>query len=200
MNRCVVSIFAILMAIVFTAGGCDSKHERAGVRYTGGYTGWGNRAPDASNVRKPGQKRKPTIQDVIRDAKNGNPKAQYILFRCLLNGKGLAKNELEAVKWCHQSAKRKFPPAQFAMGYIFENGIAVKKDYSKAYYWYVEASISCYPGANEAADRMEEIVNDIEDEKIDRMIRESAEELEWREFKEQEEMDKILYPSLYNDD
>ena len=182
MNKYLIPMFAILMAIVFTAGGCDSKRERANFRPIG---------DRSSNKTKPSAPNQQTnISEIIQKAKDGDAQAQFLLYQCYLDGKGVPQNTNEAVNWCFKSAKQGYPPAQNAMGIIFEKGIGgVEQNYNNALKWYSLAARANYPGAQESVTRLSlpadmENINGLTEE-TDRVFREIEEAERNREIDEQ---------------
>lgn len=71
-------------------------------------------------------------------AQNGDAEAQYNLsFYLWLGGQGVVPDHAESKKWLQKSADNGFAAAQEAIGGGFENGQAVKQDYTEAYFWYL---------------------------------------------------------------
>jgi TPR repeat protein len=52
------------------------------------------------------------------------------------DGKGVPKNDKEAIKWYRLAAEQKYGPAQTALGFMYESGRGVPKDYDEAVKWY----------------------------------------------------------------
>eukprot|EP00927_Polykrikos_kofoidii_P005593 TRINITY_DN12216_c1_g1_i2.p1 TRINITY_DN12216_c1_g1~~TRINITY_DN12216_c1_g1_i2.p1 ORF type:complete len:510 (+),score=41.77 TRINITY_DN12216_c1_g1_i2:29-1531(+) len=72
-------------------------------------------------------------------AKSGNPVAQYIQSRRLLNG---GKSKDQAAKWLYRAAKQGFSRAQNALGDAYEHGMGVKPNRTKAKNWYKKAAVA----------------------------------------------------------
>jgi len=51
-------------------------------------------------------------------------------------GKGITKNESQAVKWYEESAKLHYPKAQYNLAVMYLYGRGVEKDKSKAKFWF----------------------------------------------------------------
>jgi hypothetical protein len=57
-----------------------------------------------------------------------------------MNGRGVAKDPVEAVKWYHKAAEQGYANSQFILGVCFENGQSVAKDPIEAAKWYRKAA------------------------------------------------------------
>ena len=73
-------------------------------------------------------------------AEKGNADAQCNLGYCYIQGKGVKKNESEAVRWYTLSAKQGNANAQYNLGICYENGRGVEKNESEAVRWYTLAA------------------------------------------------------------
>jgi hypothetical protein len=69
-------------------------------------------------------------------AAKGEAWAQYFLGLSYMNGEGVAKNGLEAVKWFRLAAAQGYASAQFNLGHMYSNGEGVKQDHFEAVRWY----------------------------------------------------------------
>ena len=47
------------------------------------------------------------------------PEAQYNLGVCYAKGQGVAKDEVEAVKWYRKAAEQNYAEAQYDLGYCY---------------------------------------------------------------------------------
>ena len=54
---------------------------------------------------------------------------------CKPDGEGMAKDQVEAVKWFRKAAEQNYAPAQNNLGVCFYNGDGVAKDWVEAYKW-----------------------------------------------------------------
>jgi TPR repeat protein len=97
-------------------------------------------APEAAPV--PGK-----FQEYKANAERGDAEAQFKLGFCYDEGRGVAKDYAEAVKWYRKAAEQNFAPAQFNLGYCYANGQGVAKDYVKAVKWYRKAAEQNYTPA-----------------------------------------------------
>ena len=79
---------------------------------------------------------KNTFEGYKARAERGDPVAQYNLGVCYRNGEGVAKDQVEAVKWCRKAAEQGLANAQSNLGFHYANGEGVAKDEVEAYaYW-----------------------------------------------------------------
>jgi hypothetical protein len=69
-------------------------------------------------------------------AKQGVAAAQAMLGYMYRDGKGVAKDEKEAVKWFHILAEQGYPTAQFMLGKMYREGRGVLQDYKEASKWF----------------------------------------------------------------
>jgi localization factor PodJL len=73
-------------------------------------------------------------------ALKGDPSAAYEVGLRFAEGKGIAANYDEAVKWFDRAAQAGVVPAIFRLGTFYEKGLAVKKDVDIARRYYVQAA------------------------------------------------------------
>ena len=72
-------------------------------------------------------------------AEQGDAGAQHNLGWMYGNGKGVLKDDKQAVKWYQKAADQGFAKAQFNLGGMYAYGEGVLKDLSKAKYWIKKA-------------------------------------------------------------
>jgi hypothetical protein len=70
-----------------------------------------------------------------RDAMRGDVQAQYDLARTLECGRGVKRNEADALKWLRKAADQGHVDAQGALGWKYMTGIGVSRDDSVAFQW-----------------------------------------------------------------
>jgi TPR repeat protein len=70
----------------------------------------------------------------------GNVDAQYKLASLHSSGKGVKKNDAEAVKWYRRVAEQKDARGQSMLGVMYTNARGVKRDYDKAIVWFQKAA------------------------------------------------------------
>jgi TPR repeat protein len=80
-------------------------------------------------------------------AGQGGPAAQFRLGLAYEEGRGVAKDPAEAVKWYRQAAEQNYPPAQYSLGLCFDEGRGVAKDSVAAMKWYRQAAEQNHPHA-----------------------------------------------------
>ncbi len=80
-------------------------------------------------------------------AEKGEVSAQYFLGLMYANGQGVAKDEVEAVKWYRKAADQGFARAQFNLGVMYADGRGVAKDEVEAVKWYRKAADQGNAGA-----------------------------------------------------
>jgi TPR repeat protein len=86
------------------------------------------------------QSPKSPFEEVRAKAEAGDAKAQYDLAVCYYAGQGVAKNEVEAVKWYRKAAEQNLAGAQFNLGVCYGLGEGVPKDEVEAVKWYRKAA------------------------------------------------------------
>ena len=69
-------------------------------------------------------------------AEQGDAKAQCVIGDCYAYGEGVAKDEVEAVKWYRKTAEQGHAIAQFNLGIGYDNGTGVEKDEVEAVKWF----------------------------------------------------------------
>ncbi len=69
-------------------------------------------------------------------AANGDPSASFEVAARYAEGKGVAQNFEEAVKWYGKSAGKGFALAQYRLATLYERGFGVTQDFARAKIWY----------------------------------------------------------------
>ena len=80
-----------------------------------------------------------SFQETKIKAEKGIAPAQANLGFLYANGRGVPKDEAEALKWYRKAADQGYAPAQFNLGVSYANGQGVPKDEAEAYKWYLLA-------------------------------------------------------------
>lgn len=80
-------------------------------------------------------------------ASNGDTTAQLELASRYLYGRGVNKDENEAIQWLAMAAQAGNPTAQNRLGLLYATGQAVQKDPTQAVYWYTLAAEQNHPTA-----------------------------------------------------
>ncbi|MDA0228653.1 MAG: tetratricopeptide repeat protein [Proteobacteria bacterium] len=68
-------------------------------------------------------------------AEQGDAKAQYNLGVIYANGKGVPKNDIEAIRWYREAAAQGHAGGQFGLGSGYFLGRGVPENYVQAYMW-----------------------------------------------------------------
>jgi len=76
------------------------------------------------------------VETLLQSARRGDAKSQHQLAALHQNGKGVKKDEKEAVSWLMKAANQGDSSAQNQMGIRYEEGRGVEKDPKKAFFWY----------------------------------------------------------------
>lgn len=81
-----------------------------------------------------------TVAEYHKAAEQGDIKAQLKLAVAYKNGKGIAKDEVQAALWFRKAAEKGNVLAQDMLGYLYANGKGVAKDKAQAAFWYRKAA------------------------------------------------------------
>ena len=77
---------------------------------------------------------------IKQQAEQGSAMAQISLGSCYEQGKGVARNYQESVKWYRKSAEQGCAIGQGMLGYCYYNGTGVAQDYAEAVKWFRKAA------------------------------------------------------------
>jgi TPR repeat protein len=80
------------------------------------------------------------IEEVKAKAEAGDAESQVELGRRYDKGEGVAKNQVEAVKWYRKAAEQNFAWAQYNLGGCYLRGQGVADDLVEAYKWLLLAT------------------------------------------------------------
>jgi uncharacterized protein len=83
---------------------------------------------------------KTAFKEFRLSAQQGNVNAQFFTGWMYANGKGVLKNEKEAVKWIRKAAENGFAIAQTSLGVKYFNGEGVLKNEKEAVKWFSKAA------------------------------------------------------------
>jgi TPR repeat protein len=103
------------------------------------------------------------IDEVKAKAEAGDAKSQVELGRRYDKGEGVAKDQVEAVKWYRKAAEQNFAPAQYNLNVCYYNGEGVAKDYVEAYEWLL---LAARQGDEDAKKNMTELESKLTPEQI----------------------------------
>lgn len=88
------------------------------------------------------------ITNLIDDAKNGNPRAQYNLGVCYHSGRdGIEQDYEQAAMWYQKAAEQGHVRASFYLGVLYQNGKGAEQNYKKATELFMNAAESGYDKA-----------------------------------------------------
>lgn len=80
-------------------------------------------------------------------AEQGHSRAQYLVGSMYDEGKGIKKDDFEAVKWLQKAAQGLNPKAQYDLAIMFKEGRGVKQDNFEAVKWFQKAAEYGMPDA-----------------------------------------------------
>src|SRR3989442_733325 len=80
------------------------------------------------------------LAEIRAEAEKGDAAAQFNLGACYVKGEGVAKDEMEAVKWYRKAAEQNHALAQYNLGVCYAFGKGVAKDAMEAVNWYRKAA------------------------------------------------------------
>ena len=89
---------------------------------------WYRKAADGVSYRR--------LSSRISRSSQGYVKAQYNLGLMYDNGRGVSKNDAEAVKWYKKAAEQGYADAQSDLGFMYVYGDGVPESHIKAYVWW----------------------------------------------------------------
>ena len=80
------------------------------------------------------------LEELRRDAANGDPVAQYNLGERYAEGKGVDQDAVEAVKWYRKASDQGAALGDYGLGNAYEHGAGVPQDQMRAAEWYRKAA------------------------------------------------------------
>lgn len=75
----------------------------------------------------------------IKEARIGDPAAQYDVALMYANGVGVGKNVAQAFAWAKAAAEKGHTAAQYLLGSAYSGGLGTAKDEQKAFSWFIKA-------------------------------------------------------------
>jgi TPR repeat protein len=82
----------------------------------------------------------PLFEQNRADAEKGSANAQAYLGYCYLEGIGVARDDVEAVRWLRKAAEQNHASAQCNLGFCYDTGQGVAKDKVEAVKWHRKAA------------------------------------------------------------
>ena len=80
------------------------------------------------------------ITELRTQAEQGDAATQYLLGWRYINGRGVEKDDVEAVRWWTQAADQGNLSAQLTLAVRYDNGEGVAQDQAEAVRWYLQAA------------------------------------------------------------
>src|SRR6266487_1342423 len=80
------------------------------------------------------------IEEVKAKAEAGDAESEVELGLRYEHGKGVAKDQAEAVKWYRKAAEQNLAAAQYNLGVCYDKGAGVAIDHTEAAKWYRKAA------------------------------------------------------------
>jgi uncharacterized protein len=80
----------------------------------------------------------------------GHPASQYALGVMAMRGQGMRKQPEQGLRWLLAAAKKRYAPAEAALGDLYWNGDIVRRDRTRAIMWYLLARSTTRPGEQPA--------------------------------------------------
>jgi TPR repeat protein len=74
------------------------------------------------------------------EAGAGDADSEFQLGLCYVNGEGVPRDFVNAVKWFRKAAEQNYAQAQYNLGVSYAKGEGVAKDYVEAYTWWFLAA------------------------------------------------------------
>lgn len=152
------------------------------------------------------------IDEIKKKATEGNSHAIFLLALEYLMGANVERNFTEALALLESAASKEFPPANFALGVMYGNGLGVPQDFKKAYDYFDLATIGGFSEAKEFSSH-EEPNSTLFEKALDFLMlnnefspmsmtdaipRENAGKSKTREFKEYTPSNSVLTESKYD--
>jgi uncharacterized protein len=78
---------------------------------------------------------------LMENAREGNPRYQWLLANAYRTGVGAPQNYGEAVRWFKAAAGQNLADAEVALAYLYERGLGIKRDYKAAVHYYQAAAL-----------------------------------------------------------
>ena len=114
----------------------------------------------------------PMVAEWRKKAEAGDANAQFNLGLMYENGRGVPKDDAEALKWWRKAADQGFAEAQYNLGLLYYNGEGVPKDLVQAHVWWNIAGAKGHEDAKNDLAIVEEEMTDSQKEKAMGLARE----------------------------
>jgi TPR repeat protein len=91
----------------------------------------------------------------------GHPASQYALGVMAMRGQGMRKQPEQGLRWLLAAAKKRYAPAEAALGDLYWQGDIVRRDRTRAVMWYLLARSTTRQGdAPEIYDRLDKMLSE----------------------------------------
>jgi hypothetical protein len=91
----------------------------------------------------------------------GHPASQYALGLMAIGGQGMREQPEQGLRWLLAAAKKRYAPAEAALGDLYWKGEIVQRDHTRAIMWYLLARSSTRPADQpEIYDRLDKMLAD----------------------------------------
>jgi TPR repeat protein len=111
-----------------------------------------------------------SFESVKQLAEKGNAEAQLKLAQMYQEGKGVAQNLQEALKWSKKAAEQGLAQAQFFLGQMYATGKGVAQDVKEATKWIQKAADQGLQAAKDEIKKLSASAPSLDDE-IDKAIK-----------------------------
>ncbi len=108
-------------------------------------------------IQRKAQERKEALTKalpLLQQRASSDPRAMFLLGSCLMEGWGIAQDDIQAVAWFRKSAERGFADAQCNLGWMYANSRGVTQNDEQAVAWYTKAAEQGHADAVEALSRL----------------------------------------------
>ncbi len=92
-------------------------------------------------------------------AEQGDARAQHNLGFMYRGGKGVPKDDQQAVAWYRKAAEQWCSYSQYNLGLMYAYGLGVPKDLQSAYFWWLLASAQGHQDAEKSCDIFEGLLS-----------------------------------------
>jgi len=99
-----------------------------------------SRTPSPANAAALPAGMDPTLADLYHRAEAGNAQAMLDLGLDYYDGKGVPKDDKQALLWSRQAAEAGSPLGMARVGWMYDQGYGAEKDYKQAFSWYRKAA------------------------------------------------------------
>ena len=132
----VTAITAVVLLLAFMVIANRRPIEQAVTAWVPGLSAKSVRGVDAAEAAYEKGRYKATLRLARPLADQGDARAQALMGLLYVNGRGVLRDDREAMKWFRSAAEQGDSIAQLYVGLMFAEGKTVPQDYSEAARWY----------------------------------------------------------------